>query len=103
MARFQFGIREKACINDIAKGMKIAAVARKHGVHRCTLFRWLRRDEVQEYLEIKKMEAEAETLRMLETQLDSPNPWVAQRAAFKIFDMVMPKPKPEVQYVFVKD
>lgn len=87
MAHFVFGNREKAIIREIAKGKKIAAVALKNGLHRCTIHRWLQREEVQKYLEFWRLQEELKTLRDLTKQLDAPNPWVAFRAAQKILEM----------------
>lgn len=104
MARFVFGNREKAIIRELAKGKKIAAVARRNGLHRCTIHRWLQREEVQKYLEVWQLWEEAKTLRDLTKQLDDPNPWVAFRATQKILDMDCPRrKKPEVKIVFVSD
>jgi len=102
MARFVFGNREKAIIRELAKGKKIAAVARRNGLHRCTIHRWLQREEVQEYYERHKMFEEAKTLAALSKKMNDPDPWVAFRATCKLLDMTSPKPKkPEVKIVFV--
>lgn len=104
MGRFVFGKREKAIIRELAKGKKIAAVARNNGLHRCTIHRWLQREDVQEYLESQQKIEDMKTLMLLEEQLDDPNPWIALRASNKILDMIFPKPKkPEVKIVFVRD
>ena len=102
MGRFVFGKWEKQIIREIAKGRKVAAVARDFGLHRCTIHRWLQREDVQKYYEQQKAIAEAEVLAELGEQLEDPNPWVALRASKKIMDKMLGKPKkPEVTIVFV--
>lgn len=104
MARFVFGNREKAIIRELAKGKKIAAVARNNGLHRCTIHRWLQREEVQEYYERHKQFEEQKTIAELTKKMDDPNPYVQLRAANKIMDIILGKPKkPEVKIVFVSD
>lgn len=104
MGRFVFGKREKAIIRELAKGKKIAAVARNNGIHRSTIHRWLRHEEVQEYYEFHKTWEDQKTLAELEKQLADPNPWVQLRASKKIMDMVLGKPKkPEVKIIIVSD
>lgn len=98
MARFTFGTLQKQCMDDIAQGKKIAAVARKYGVHRATIHRWLKRDEVMEYLLEQKESEHFKTLIQLEKQLDDPNPWRRMKAASKLLDMLMPEP--EVRIIF---
>lgn len=98
MARFTFGTLQEQCMDDIAEGKKIAAVARKYGVHRSTIHRWLKRDEVVEYLSEQKDAKRTKTLIQLEKQLDDPNPWRRMKAASKLLDMLMPEP--EVRIIF---
>lgn len=99
MARFKFGRLQKRCMNDIAKGQKIAAVARKYGVHRCSIHRWMQREEVIKYLEMQRAIEAAKALRELDSMLDSPNPWVSLYASEKILDMCMPKPEVKITFV----
>lgn len=87
MTRFKFGKLQKKCMDEIAKGKKIAAVARANGVHRCSIHRWLQREEVQEYLAFRKEVECAKALQQLTLQLDDPNPWASLRAAKKIMEM----------------
>lgn len=104
MGRFVFGKREKAIIRELAKGKKIAAVARNNGIHRSTIHRWLQHEEVQEYYEFHKTWEDQKTLAELGRQLSDPNPWVQLRASKKIMDMVLGKPKkPEVKIIIVSD
>lgn len=104
MGRFVFGNREKAIIRELAKGKKIAAVARNNGIHRSTIHRWLQHEEVRQYYEFHKSLEYQKTLAELDKQLADPNPWVQLRATKKIMDMIIGKPKkPEVKIVFVSD
>lgn len=104
MERFVFGNREKAIIRELAKGKKIAAVARKNGLHRCTIHRWLLREEVQQYLSFQRLLEEGRTIAVLKKQMDSHDPFVAFRATCELLDLTSPKPKkPEVKIVFVSD
>ena len=79
--RFKFGELQMKCMNEIAEGKKIAAVARDHGIHRCTIHRWLKRPEVLEYLEKAKEVEEMFTFARAMRQLDSPYPWRRLKAA----------------------
>lgn len=79
--RFKFGELQMKCMNEIAEGKKIAAVARENGVHRATIHRWLKRPEVVEYLEKAKEVEEMFTFARAMRQLESPYPWRRLKAA----------------------
>lgn len=81
--RFVFGDLQKRCMDEIAQGKKIAAVARDNGVHRATIHRWLKRPEVAEYLEKTKEVEELFELARAMRNLNSPYPWRRLRAAQK--------------------
>ena len=104
MRCFVFGKREKTIIRELAKGEKIAAVARNNGIHRSTIHRWLRHEEVHLYYELHKTQEDQKTLAELDRRLSNPIPWVQLSASKKIMDMVLGKlKKPEVKIIIVSD
>ena len=79
----------------LCNGATYEATAAELGVNRTTLWRWAKGEPFQKAydaqlrIKLREMEANKERrMKELEAQLDSPNQYIAMRAAKKVLDMM---------------
>lgn len=82
--------RQKEAARLLCKGCKVKEIAAMLHVHRSTLWRWWQRPEMRRYCE---RYCKRETARIfaapnpLLEELNSPDPWKAERTAVRIIDL----------------